>query len=124
MTVGVSESTVEEAALVWLAEVGWDRQYGPAIAPGELWAEREGWDQIVLAGRLTGAIARLNPTVPASAREEALRRVLRLDAPTALGRNRLLHRYLIDGVEIEYAVGDGRIAGERVRLIDVDRPAS
>ena len=124
MTAGVSESTVEEAALDWLAEVGWSRQYGPSIAPGEMWAERETWDQVVLVGRLSNAIERLNTSVPTSAREEALRRVVRLDAPTAIGRNRLLHRYLVEGVEVEYAAGDGRIAGERVRLVDFDRPAA
>ena len=124
MSVGVSESTVEEAALDWLTEGGWNCQYGPPIGPGELWAERESWDQVVLAGRLTDAIARLNPSVPASAREEALRRALRLSAPTSIGRNRLLHRYLVDGVEVEYAAGDGRIAGERIRLLDFDRPAA
>ena len=122
MTAGISESTVEEAALEWLAEVGWDRRFGPSIAPGELWAERESWDQVVLVGRLTEAIGRLNPDVPVIAREDALRRVLRLDAPTLIARNRLFHRYLTDGVEVEYAAGDGRIAGARVRLIDAERP--
>ncbi len=122
MTTGVSESTVEEAALDWLGEVGWGRRFGPDIAPGELWAERQSWDQTVLTGRLEHAITRLNPGVPASARNEALRRVLRLDAPTTVARDRLFHRYLVDGVEVEFAAGDGRIAGERVRLIDFERP--
>jgi type I restriction enzyme R subunit len=124
MTVGVSESTVEAAALDWLAQVGWQRQYGPSIAPGEPWAERESWDQVVLVGRLKEAIARLNPDAATSARDEAVRRVLRLDAPSMLGRNRLLHRSLVDGVEVEYAAGDGRIAGERIRLVDFDRPVA
>jgi type I restriction enzyme, R subunit len=124
MTVGVSESTVEHATLAWLTEVGWDRQYGPSIAPGELWSERESWDQVVLVGRLGDAIARLNPNVPASARDEALRLVLRLDAPHVIDRNRLFHRCLVDGVEVEYAAGGGRIAGERVRLVDFGRPSA
>jgi type I restriction enzyme, R subunit len=122
MTFGVKESTVEQAALEWLNDVGWDRRYGPPIAPGELWTERQSWDQVVLVTRLSDAIARLNPNVPALARDEALRRVLRLDAPTLIGRNRLLHRYVVDGVEVEYAAGDGRIVGERVRLVDFDTP--
>ena len=122
--VGVGEWTVERAALDWLAEVGWQRQYGPSIGASEPEAEREGWDQVVVTGRLTDAIARLNPDVPASARGEALRRVIRLDAPSAVGRNRLFHRYLVDGVEVEYAAGDGRIRGERVRLVDFERPAA
>ena len=124
MTIGISESTVEEAALDWLGRVGWERRFGPNIAPGELGAERESWDEVVLLGRLTGAIARLNPTVAASARDEALRRVIRLDVPHAIGRNRLLYRYLVDGVEVEYAAGDGRITGERVRFVDFERPSA
>jgi type I restriction enzyme R subunit len=124
VTAGVSESTVEKAALEWLGEVGWDRRFGPSIAPGELWAERESWDQVVLLGRLTEAIDRLNPDLPAVAREDALRRVLRLDAPTQIARNRLFHRYLVDGVAVEYGAGDGRIAGARVRLVDFEHPGA
>ena len=41
MTGGVSESTVEAAALDWLAEVGWERRFGPSISPGEPGAERD-----------------------------------------------------------------------------------
>ena len=41
MNAGVSESTVEAAALDWLAEVGWARTFGPSIAPGEMGAERK-----------------------------------------------------------------------------------
>jgi type I restriction enzyme, R subunit len=124
MTVGVSESTVEAAALDWLTEGGWERRFGPSIAPGEPAAERNSYDEVLLAGRLTGAIDRLNPTAPASARDEAFRRVLRIDAPTAIGRNRLLHRLLVNGVEVDYAAGDGRIAGERIRLVDLEIPAA
>jgi type I restriction enzyme R subunit len=124
MTVGVSESTVEEAAFEWLTDVGWKRQHGPSIAPGEILAEREAWDQVVLVGRLKDAVDRLNPDAPTSARDEAVRRVLRLDAPSPIARNLLFHRYLVDGVEVEYAAGDGRIAGERIRLVDFDRPAT
>jgi len=47
-----TESTVEDAALAWLAELGWAVKHGPEIAPpdcrdglgsgrGELFAERK-----------------------------------------------------------------------------------
>ena len=123
MTVGVSESTVEAAALDWLVEVGWTRRFGPSIAPGELGAERDGYEEVVLTRRLADAVDRLNPTAPAAAREDALRRVLRLDAATTVGRNRLLHRLLVDGVEVDYAAGEGRVAGERIRLVDFEHPS-
>ena len=122
MTTGVSEYTVEAAAFDWLSEMGWTRSAGPSIAPGELLAERGAYEEVVLAARLADAIDRLNPDAPLTARDEALRRVLRLDAPSLIARNRLFHRLLIDGVSVEYLAGEGRIAGERIRLIDFDRP--
>jgi len=124
MTVGVAESTVEAAALDWLAEIGWEPRYGPAIAPREPAAERDSYEEVVLGRRLADAIDRLNPTTPVTARAEALRTVLRLDAPTGNARNRLFHRMMVNGVEVEYAAGDGRIAGDRIRLIDFDQPAA
>ena len=78
----------------------------------------------MLIRRLTSAIKRLNPTAAPAAQSEALRRVLRLDAPDTVARNRLLHRFLVDGVEVDYVAGEGRIGGERIRLLDYEQPAA
>jgi len=40
-----TESVVEEAALAWLDSLGYDILFGPDIAPGTLWAERDGYGQ-------------------------------------------------------------------------------
>ena len=45
----LGESVVEEAALVWLAGLGYKVQSGPAIAPGEPDAERADHKQTDLA---------------------------------------------------------------------------
>jgi type I restriction enzyme R subunit len=124
MTAGVAESTVEAAALDWLADVGWEARHGPSIAPGEPAAERDSYEEVVLVRRLADAIDRLNPQALPTARNEALRKVLRLEAPNLVARNRLFHRFLVDGVEVEYQAGNGRIAGERIRLLDLVRPAA
>ena len=60
-----SEGVVEEAALAWLASVGWQVRNGAGIAPGEPAAERDDYGQGVLAQRLRDALARLNPALPA-----------------------------------------------------------
>jgi len=57
----LNESTVEEAALEWLGELGYAVGHGPHMAPGEPAAERDSFGDLVLAGRLRAAIARLNP---------------------------------------------------------------
>ena len=93
-----TESTVEEAALSWFAELGYTVAHAPHLAPGEIAAERNSFGDVVLVGRLRDAIARLNPAIPDDAREEALRKVLRHDAPSLIGNNRAFHQMLRDGV--------------------------
>lgn len=48
----VDESVVEEAALEWLAGLGYERAYGPNIGPGGPDQERESFEQVYLVGRL------------------------------------------------------------------------
>src|SRR5436190_24159569 len=116
----LDETTVEDAALSWFGELGYQIAHAPHLAPGEIAAERRSFSDVVLVGRLRGAIARLNPAIPSDAREEALRKVLRHDAPSLIGNNRSFHRMLRDGVSVEYRRDAGSIAGDQVRLIDFD----
>ncbi len=71
-------------------------------------------------GRLREAIRRLNPAIPEEAREEALRKVLRVGTPSLVRTNRAFHRMLRDGVPVEYPRPDGSIAGDHVRLVDFE----
>src|SRR5690349_8715721 len=109
MKAGFTESVVEEAALGWLDSLGYTVVHGPEIAPGEPLAERSDYGQVTLDERLRQAIKRLNPKLPAEALEEAFRKVLRIEGPTAEARNRACHRMLIDGVTVEYRRADGSI---------------
>ncbi len=118
----VNESVVEEAGLSWFRELGYTVASAPHLAPGEIASERSSFADVVLIGRLRDAIARLNSVIPSDAREEALRKVLRHDAPSLVGNNRAFHRMLRDGVPVEYRRDDGSIAGDHVRLIDLDNP--
>lgn len=114
----LNESIIEEAALEWFGELGYAVGHGPQMAPGEVAAERDTFGDVVLVGRLREAISRLNPSVPGEAREDALRKVLRVGTPSLTGTNRDFHRMLRDGVEVEYQRADGSIAGDHVRLVD------
>jgi type I site-specific restriction-modification system R (restriction) subunit len=77
-----NESTVEDAALTWFGELGYEVAHGPHLAPGEPAAGRESFGEVVLVGRLREAIQRLNPEIPEDAREDAMRKVLRLATPS------------------------------------------
>ena len=116
----LNESIVEDAALEWFGELGYAVGHGPHLAPGEPAAERDSFSEVVLVGRLREAIRRLNPAIPEEAREEALRKVLRVGTPSLTQTNRAFHRMLRDGVPVEYPRPDGSIAGDHVRLLDFD----
>lgn len=118
----LTESHVEDAALAWFGELGYTVLHGPDIAPGEPSAERETYGQVVLAARLRRKLADLNPHIPADALDEAARKVTRPASPSLVNNNRLFHRMLVDGVEVEYRRADNSIAGDRARLVDFDEP--
>ncbi|HNW81235.1 MAG TPA: type I restriction endonuclease, partial [Methanoregulaceae archaeon] len=118
----VAESHVEEHTLAWLRDLGYTTLFGPDIAPGEPKAERETWQDVILKHRLAAAIAKLNPDIPADAREAALRKILHPDSPSLIGNNRAFHRMLVDGVDVEYRRKDGTIKGDQVRLADFSNP--
>ena len=115
----LNESTVEYAALTWFGELGYAIAHGTDFAPGEPDSERNSFAEVVLPGRLRHAIARLNPTIPEEAREDALRKVLRVGTPALIQTNRAFHKLLRDGVPVEYPRPDGSIAGDHVRLLDL-----
>ena len=115
-----AESQVEEAALEWFGELGYEVRGGPDISPGGAMPERTSYNEVVLQGRLRDAVGRLNPLVPASAREEAVRKLLRRVSPLLVEENKRFHQMLVDGVEVEHADGDGRISGLLVRIVDWD----
>ena len=119
------ESHVEAAALEWLSALGFGVVRGSEIAFGQIAAERPNlnYRDVLLEGRLHSALARLNPDLPPEALEDAHRKLIRLDAPSLIERNRALHRMLVDGITVEFRREDGSIGGAQARLIDFDEPA-
>jgi type I restriction enzyme, R subunit len=115
---GFTESVVEDAALEWLSTLGYTIKHGPEIAPGELFAERRDYSQVVFEQRLRDALVRLNPTLPPEAIDDAFRRLTRQEGATLDSRNRTMHRMLVDGVTVEYRHSDRRIAGAQARVLD------
>jgi len=114
----LNESSVEDATLEWFGELGYSIGHGPYIAPGEPEAERDSFEDVVLEDRLRAALQRLNSAIPEDAREEALRKVLRVGTPSLTQTNRAFHKMLRDGVDVEYPRGDGTIKGDKIVLLD------
>ena len=117
-----TESVVEEAALAWLEGLGYVALSGPAVVPGEPGAERDDYGQVVLGGQLRETLQRLNPEVPEEALDDAFRKLTRPDSPSLVGNNHAIHKYLVEGVPVEYQRADGSIGGDLVQVLDYDDP--
>lgn len=113
----MTEDQLEQEALGWLAELGWQHHHGQTIAPDGENAQRSDYRQVLLRERLSAAIERLNPGIPAAARGDALAQVLDLGLPVQLAANRAFHKLLVNGVPVQFQK-DGETRGDFVRLVD------
>ena len=118
----INESVVESAALAWLESVGWRVAHGPDLGPASLNSERDNYSHVILNGRLHQALSELNSGLPASALDDAFRKLTRPEGSTLEARNRAFHRMLVNGVEVEYQEGEGRMRGDVARVLDFERP--
>ncbi len=119
----LTEADVEEAALIWLENLGWRVAHGPDISLNGDFPERGSYEDVVLMLRLRDALDRLNPDLPASALDDAFRKLTRFEGATLETRNRHFHRLLVDGVTVEYRTADGGIRGAQAQVIDFDDSA-
>ena len=117
----MTEDQLEQEALGWLAEVGYSTLYGPDIAVDGDAPERSDYRQVVLVERLRAAVERLNPAIPAAAREDAIKQVVDLGTPVLLSANKRLHQLLVGGVPVQYQMGN-ETRGDFVRLVDWAEP--
>ena len=82
--------------------------------------------QAVLTRDLRAALERLNPALPASAIDDAVRDLTVYDVSrSTVQHNRDFYRLLRGGVPVEYRDAQGRLKSARARVIDFDnRPGS
>jgi type I restriction enzyme R subunit len=114
----LSEAAVEQVVLDQLATLGYSIATDADIGPDGKAPEREAYADVVLIKRLTAAIDRLNPAIPAEARADAVRKVLATEKPSLVEENRRLHKLMVEGVDVEFYSDDGTIRGDKVHLID------
>lgn len=114
----ITENEIEQIALTYLQNLGYNYLNGLDISPDGEHPERQ-YTDVVLATRLRDAIDKLNPTITQDVKEDALKKVLRTESPNALINNETFHRYLTEGVDVEVRTADG-IRGEKVYIVDFE----
>jgi type I restriction enzyme R subunit len=115
----VTESEVEEYAIGWFQELGYDYGYGPDITGDG--GDREDHRQVVLTDRLLAALKRINPGLPPAALKKAAAALSSVETPDLVESNKALHRLIIDGVRVSYTV-NGEQKDTIVQVVDFAKP--
>jgi type I restriction enzyme R subunit len=110
----IYESDLEQMVIETLQSQGYTY-----LTPEEQEIKRPDLAEVILKDRLQNAIARLNPNIPADACEYALKQVLTLPSQNLVENNETFHRYLTEGVPVEYQK-NGDTVGDSVRLVDFE----
>ncbi|MXW27102.1 MAG: type I restriction endonuclease subunit R [Dehalococcoidia bacterium] len=113
-----TEQLVEDVAAVYFGAIGAASKRGVDLDDS---GERGDPTEVVLKGRLSAALHRLNTDLSHDIVEEVVRRLTRPRHSTLIQNNRWFHGLITDGVEIEYRdTKSGETRGGRARVIDFD----
>ncbi len=134
----ITEDQLEQLCLDWFTELGYDYKNGYDIAPDGTphpatgMPERDDYHQVVLKQRLLERIKLLNPELPKESLELVVNKVSTPDTPVLIKNNRTFHKYLIEGVPLEYTAYEEGETGQletktkhtHARLMDFANPAN
>ena len=121
MNIRITENSIEDLAIELFKQLGYEYVYAPTIAPDSDNPERNSFEDVLLVGRLTKAVQRINRSIPTQVQFEAIKEIQRIASPELLTNNESFHRLLTEGVPVSKRVnGDDR--GDRVWLIDFKHP--
>jgi len=113
----INEDQVEQLAIEWFRELGYEYTHGAEIAPDSTNPQRSNYQDVLLTPRLKSALTKLNPTLPDSAIDEALHILQKPQYPSLMQNNRAFHKMLLDGIAVEVKEDD-ESRGEVVKLVD------
>lgn len=116
----ITENEIEKIAIGYLQSLGYTYLSGPDISTDGEHPERQ-YNEVVLVNRLRDAIDKLNPDIPFEAKEDALKKVLRVESQSLIINNEVFHRYLTEGIDIEIRTDEG-IRGTKIYIMDFENP--
>ncbi|HIC9088361.1 TPA: type I restriction endonuclease subunit R [Legionella pneumophila] len=117
----INEDQVEQLAIQWFQELGYDYLYGPDIAHDGINPLRADYQSVLIESRLSLALNRLNPYAPTPAIAEAIAKLKNPQKASLIQNNLSFHHMLTQGIGVEVKTEDGW-QGERIKLMDFHHP--
>ncbi|MDX9691125.1 MAG: type I restriction endonuclease subunit R [Acholeplasmataceae bacterium] len=116
-----NESEVEQSALEWLEELGYEIAFGPDLIEGS-YTERESYQDVILKERLMDALLTMNSKVPRTVLDDAMREILIPKQVSLIENNRVFHQMITDGVNVSYHDKDGSLKHTQLKMFDFENP--
>ncbi len=113
----ITESDLEELFLELFEQIGYEIRYGPDISPGGPKEERK-YSEVVLLSRLRERLRIINPDIPDDGIDEAIKKIMKTESQDPVSNNRDFHRFVMNGVPVQYRKEDGKIKEDIVFLMD------
>lgn len=116
------EADLEQAALSWLEELGYNILPANDISPNGAYPERKNFNDVILNDRLQLALERINPKLPSDAIIDALHQISIPQSPSLIKNNQAFHKMLTDGVDVSIRQDNGSFKTEKVKIFDFQNP--
>ncbi|NFO15531.1 type I restriction endonuclease subunit R [Clostridium botulinum] len=110
------ESLVEQAAIKWFKDLGYEYSHGSQISRDD----RKDTTEVVLNKVLMDSLKKINSEVRESCIEDAYRILKTFNYPTIENNNKDLHDLIRNGVKVTYNDESGEEVGEIVKVIDYE----
>ncbi|MDP2592678.1 type I restriction endonuclease subunit R [Vibrio splendidus] len=121
----ITEDQLEQECIRWFTEQGYLYKNGYDIAPDGDSPERDDYHQVVLKQRLLNQLAIINPELPIEALNDVVNTVSSPDTPILIKNNRAFHKFVIEGVPVEYTAvedGESKTKHTHAQLMDFTTP--
>ncbi|WP_116869993.1 type I restriction endonuclease subunit R [Vibrio splendidus] len=121
----ITEEQLEQECIRWFTDQGYLYKNGYDIAPDGDSPERDDYHQVVLKKRLFNQLEILNPELPEETINQVVNTVSTPETPVLIKSNRAFHKYLIEGVPVEYSMfedGETKTKHTHARLMDFTNP--
>src|SRR5690554_3019795 len=117
-----NEDVLEQVALEWLEELGYEIVNGPDIAPDSKFPERSSYNDVILSKRLKNALFEFNNHLPREAIMDAYREITIPKQVSLTENNYVFHKMINEDISVSYKDSDGHIKYDRAVLFDFKRP--
>ncbi|WP_210467796.1 type I restriction endonuclease subunit R [Vibrio crassostreae] len=121
----ITEDQLEQLCINWFTDQGYLYKNGYDIAPDGDDPERDDYHQVVLKQRLLNQLTIINPELPIEALNDVVNTVSFPDTPILIKNNRAFHKFVIEGVPVEYTAvedGESKTKHTHAQLMDFTTP--